>query len=133
MANYGFVYILSNSSMPNIYKIGYTDRSPMQRADELSRSTSVPTNFEVVAYGEVDDAQSVEREFHEIYADYRISSNREFFKLPVDLLIRELCINLREYCLNFTYCEAYEMLEWEIKQMKNEQISETKEILVIGS
>lgn len=100
--------------MPGIYKIGYTDRAPCQRADELSRSTSIPTEFEVVVYGEVEDAQSIESDFHCMYDEYRISGNREFFRFTLDRLIREVCINLREYCLNFTYCQAYDFFNLDL-------------------
>lgn len=80
MSSFGFVYILSNVSMPGIYKIGFTDRSPMNRVNELSSSTSIPTSFEIVAYGEVENAQSIENELHKQFNEFRISSNREFFR-----------------------------------------------------
>ena len=31
----GFVYILSNELMPNIYKVGFTERNPDERANEI--------------------------------------------------------------------------------------------------
>ena len=34
---YGYVYILTNENIPDLLKIGYTDRSPLERANELSR------------------------------------------------------------------------------------------------
>jgi ribosomal protein L25 (general stress protein Ctc) len=126
MVNYGFVYILSNAAMPGIYKIGYTDRAPSQRADELSRSTSVPMAFEVVVYGEVDEAQSVERDFHEMYQEYRLSGNREFFRFSLDQLIREVCINLKEYSLHFTYCHAYDHLDFERDFEEQQEIEAAK-------
>lgn len=80
-ANYGFVYVLKNECMPNIYKIGMTDRSPRQRCAELSSSTAVPQEFELVCVGEVENALDVERELHRKYAHHRVSESREFFQL----------------------------------------------------
>jgi len=79
MANFGFVYVLSNPWMPDVYKIGYTDRAPMQRVQELSASTSCPGTFEIVVYGEFDGAQEVERQLHKDYEENRILMSREFF------------------------------------------------------
>lgn len=111
MANYGFVYVLSNISMPGIYKIGFTERAPLQRADELSISTSIPTPFEIVFYGEVEDASSYENEMHVLYDEYRINQKREFFSFPADVLIDELGTNIREWCDHFVEGSSYNDLE----------------------
>ncbi len=79
MSNFGFVYILTNKYMPDVCKIGYSDRSPHTRAEELSKSTGVPCDFDVLCYIEVNDAHAVEQRIHRWLANYRISSNREFF------------------------------------------------------
>ena len=47
----GFIYVLVNSSMPGLVKIGKTTRRPSDRVRELSGVTGVPTPF-VVAYEE---------------------------------------------------------------------------------
>ncbi len=82
---YGFVYILINDCMPDVYKIGCTERSPHQRADELSKPTGVPTPFRVLCYAEFgnDDFgnfQAVERALHAWMNDRRVNESREFFK-----------------------------------------------------
>jgi hypothetical protein len=88
MSDYGFVYVLSNRCMPGIFKIGYTSRTPLQRCNELSASTSCPFPFEVFAYIETDTAAETERELHEQYDYCRVSSNREFFRCdPFDILL----------------------------------------------
>lgn len=79
MADYGFVYCLSNPSMPGIYKVGRTERSPMLRAEQLSSSTSVPTRFNVLFYIECSNHKETERECHEALHEYRVSISREFF------------------------------------------------------
>lgn len=87
IANFGFVYLLSNDSMPGLYKIGYTHNSPLNRAHELSRSTSCPSPFEVVFYIEIDDPREAEKRFHNQLSDYRINSQREFFRFDIETLI----------------------------------------------
>ena len=78
--NYGFIYCLSNPSMPGIYKVGKTDRAPSQRCFELSNSTSVPEPFSILFYVEVDSALQTERALHRDLEACRVSLNREFFR-----------------------------------------------------
>jgi T5orf172 domain-containing protein len=80
-ADFGFVYLLGHPNMPNIFKIGFTDRSPHLRARELSNSTSVPAPFEVLCYFEAEDALGVERALHSAWSNFRVSTNREFFEV----------------------------------------------------
>ena len=80
MANHGFVYILSNLYMPDLIKIGCTERSPHARADELSKATGVPTPFQVMCYAEFEDFQSQERSLHGWLNHSRVNDSREFFE-----------------------------------------------------
>lgn len=50
MKELGFLYVLANSAMPNMVKVGKTTRSSLERAEELSRATGLPTPF-IVIYG----------------------------------------------------------------------------------
>lgn len=81
MANHGFVYILGNAAMPGILKIGMTDRSPYQRADELSASTAAPLEFQVLAICPCVDARQFESAIHDWLSGSRVNSSREFFRL----------------------------------------------------
>lgn len=76
---YGFVYVLTNDWMPDLIKVGCTERSPAARADELSRPTGVPSSFTVEFYAEFEDHQRIERDLHRWLAPYRINDGREFF------------------------------------------------------
>jgi len=78
--------------MPGIYKVGYTDRSPSLRCEELSRSTGVPADFDLICYAEYRDARDMEQEFHGYLADVRFSQGREFFKCDL-MRITELVMN----------------------------------------
>jgi hypothetical protein len=88
----GFVYVLLNSSMPGLVKVGLTTRDPEERAAELASATGVPSPF-IVAYRRwVSDCQTVEAFIHERLAilGHRHSLAREFFNAPpwvvIDLL-----------------------------------------------
>lgn len=90
MAKYGFVYCLMNESFPDLYKIGCTERSPTQRADELSAASGVPSSYYVVAYIECENPQVVERDIHRRLAQYRPNDCREFFRAPLALIAAHL-------------------------------------------
>lgn len=93
MSKIGFVYILVNDHMPDVYKVGCTERSPHERAAELSGHTSVPAPFRVLCFAEFDDFQAMERRFHEWLAQWRISPQREFFKGGMGYAVRLLYWN----------------------------------------
>ena len=48
--------------MPGLVKLGYTDRSPSERARELSSSTGVPEEFTVYAWWEILNTGAIELE-----------------------------------------------------------------------
>lgn len=83
--SYGFIYCLTNIHMPGICKIGYTERSPSLRCNELSSSTAVPALFDLRLYVEVEGVRKLEREIHAAFDEVRVSENREFFRCkPVE-------------------------------------------------
>lgn len=90
MSKIGFVYILTNEYMPGVYKVGCTERSPHERAAELSAPTGVPAPFEVLCYVECHDFQAIERKVHAWLSDFRVSNGREFFCDRLELAVRLL-------------------------------------------
>lgn len=79
----GYVYILSNKSMPGSLKIGHTSKSPSDRATELSHATGVPTPF--IVEGAVyirGNSELVERAVHAELSTHR--KGKEFFSVSVD-------------------------------------------------
>jgi hypothetical protein len=78
----GFVYILSNPSMPGLVKIGRTTRSVEGRANELYQ-TGVPTPFVVERQVLTPDCEALESEVHNALADCRVNGSREFFRVSV--------------------------------------------------
>jgi cold shock CspA family protein len=88
----GFLYVLVNSAMPGLVKVGKTQRDPDARAQELSGVTGIPTPF-VVAYNEwFSDCAAAEDFVHAFLETkgYRVAENREFFSAPVKVAIQAI-------------------------------------------
>lgn len=112
--NYGFVYCMSNDSMPGLYKIGVTERAPSYRRDELSRSTSAPTPFEILMYVEVDSPHEAERFVHEYLSKFRVNEGREFFRVPDLKVVRDLFVGISDLVLVTNQAEFTISVEPEI-------------------
>ena len=82
------VYVLSNPAMPGYIKIGKTDNLK-ERLRNLDR-TSTPLPFQCEYAAEVNDADKVEKILHDIFVDKRVRSNREFFEVDPQQIIRAL-------------------------------------------
>lgn len=96
----GFVYILTNPSMPGLVKIGKTIRSVEGRAQELYQ-TGVPMPFKVARSIEAPDCHELETKMHQRLAENRVSDAREFFRIEVkvasDALDEEHRIQVEEW------------------------------------
>lgn len=77
----GYVYILVNSSLPGLVKIGLTRGTTKRRAAELSHHTGIPTPFVITYEQLVADCSAVEKSLHERFANSRESARREFFRI----------------------------------------------------
>ncbi|PTR17234.1 Sel1 repeat-containing protein [Nitrosospira sp. Nsp2] len=90
----GYVYVLANSAMPGLVKIGKTTRNPSERATELSRATGLPTPFIVVYEQLFIDCSSAETFVHSFLFQkgFKLSKNREFFNAPVNDVIRAIAL-----------------------------------------
>lgn len=75
-----YIYVLTNESMPDLVKIGHTNKDIEQRIKELD-NTSTPLPFQCFYAAEVTDARIVETKLHRIFSDKRIRTNREFFRI----------------------------------------------------
>ncbi|MBX3173720.1 MAG: GIY-YIG nuclease family protein [Gemmatimonadaceae bacterium] len=85
----GFVYVVSNPSLPGLVKIGMTTRSIPQRLAELF-TTGVPTPFELDAAWPVQDPKMVETKAHEILKAQRKGNDREFFAIDPAVAVSRL-------------------------------------------
>ena len=76
----GYLYVFrSPAHGRDIYKVGYTERDPEDRARELSSASGNPVPFLVVQAWAVVDGRAAEVAAHEALASSRLSSSREFF------------------------------------------------------
>jgi hypothetical protein len=78
----GFVYVMTNSSMPGVVKVGSTASDPRHRAVQL-RSTGVPTTFAVAYARKCVAYERAERAAHAKLARHRVNTHREFFSVTV--------------------------------------------------
>ena len=81
------VYILESKSMPDMVKIGYTKGDPIDRANALSKSTGVPTPFNVVYSYSCFNGERIEQAIHKHFRQQRVNSKREFFYVDIDKAI----------------------------------------------
>lgn len=97
----GSVYILTNKAMPGLVKIGYTNRTPEERAKELYKDrngavTGVPIPFDVFNSVFCDRARELEKLIHDELNDHRVKNHktdkteREFFRYPADKAFQKL-------------------------------------------
>ena len=64
----GLVYILTNPSMPDWVKIGFTDDENIEkRLRELNSSTAVPLSFRVYATLCVENPREIEQHVHALF------------------------------------------------------------------
>jgi T5orf172 domain len=94
-----YLYVMSNPSMPGLVKIGKTATSPKQRRLEL-HSTGVPTPFVLELSVEVDDCHASERAAHSALAKYRVTDNREFFRISVSKALQVILPVIGKYKLH---------------------------------
>jgi T5orf172 domain/Sel1 repeat len=92
MKTTGSVYVLANSAMPGLVKVGKTQRSATERAQELSNQTGIPTPFIVVYEQLFEDCDAAENYVHTVLdrTGIRESSNREFFRATPKEVIEAL-------------------------------------------
>lgn len=90
----GYIYCLSNPSIPNLLKIGMTTRTPEERAKELF-TTGVATPFIIEFARKVSNPKNKEKDIHRILENYRVPS-REFFDISINEATRVIDTYLSE-------------------------------------
>lgn len=81
--NKGIVYVLTNSAMPGLVKIGMTTRESIDTRMKELYSTGVPVPFDCEYACEVkaSDCAKIEKALHKAFKPNRINDNREFFSI----------------------------------------------------
>ena len=81
----GHIYVLQNTSIPGIFKIGFTERSVADRLNEINKATGVITPWQVRDFWFCSEPYLKEQEIHELLNDYRVEDNREGFAISYDV------------------------------------------------
>ncbi|MGE6778289.1 GIY-YIG nuclease family protein [Vreelandella titanicae] len=77
-AKAGWVYVLGNGHMPDLYKVGRTTGSIKVRMSQLF-TTGVPMPFDCMFAEWFADCSAAEEFIHHYLEEWRIEFNREFF------------------------------------------------------
>jgi len=83
----GFLYCMSNVSMPGLFKIGFTQRTPEERLREANKpDTWKATPFKIEFAKKVFNAKNKEKTLHRLLEQYadRIHPRREFWKVSTE-------------------------------------------------
>ena len=85
-----YVYVMSNPSFADdTLKVGWTRDHPNIRANDLHTS-GLPTPFRVECVIVTNEGSKLEKRIHKHIQQYRLNSNREFFKILKDILMEIL-------------------------------------------
>lgn len=84
----GYLYCFSNESMLGVYKVGMTERTPIERLNDANCSDTwrPPTPYVIEFYKKVSNVKEKEIAMHKILEKYtnRINPKREFFRASLD-------------------------------------------------
>lgn len=108
----GWVYIITNPSMPNVLKVGCSKNDPKLRAEQFN--TGAPNDYIVEYDALVDYPNKVEKEAHILLKDY--DKKKEWFNCDISIAI----IAIRQatnYSVMHEFIRAKEEIELEIKQL----------------
>jgi len=81
-----YIYVLTNSSMPGLCKIGFTQNTPSQRVKQINSATGVAEDFKVEYQYPCFNAHALEGEIH-AYLErngFRVNKKKEFFNISLD-------------------------------------------------
>jgi len=79
--NQGYIYILENKGQAGILKIGYTDRTPQQRLQEINGGTGVIIPWYIVNSFACKSPEHIETLVHQALSQYHV--NKEGFNISI--------------------------------------------------
>ncbi|MCG4253708.1 GIY-YIG nuclease family protein [Acetobacter senegalensis] len=77
----GYVYLLTNPTMPGMIKIGFTGAPDVEVRMKQIYSTGVPLPFECVYSKRLDNYKEAETALHVAFGNTRVNPKREFFRI----------------------------------------------------
>lgn len=96
----GWVYVISNKSLKDILKIGFSTKDPVLRASEFN-GTGLPYDYDVLYDALVLNPRDVEQRVHKKLSSFR--ENKEWFRVDVDTAIEAIRLIAGEIILENTY------------------------------
>ncbi len=81
-SGFGYVYCMSNAAMPDIYKVGMTERDPSERLKEANDNGTwgPPLPYVIEFARKVHNYAEKEKILHKLMHEERINGRKEFFK-----------------------------------------------------
>lgn len=125
----GWVYVLSNASMKGMVKIGFSTVGAKFRVKDLY-TTGVPTPFKIQYEVRVFNCEELEKLVHQRLKKYRVTANREFFKIdvPVAISVVQECVGARGRDEKVRFKTREQIIEekekeeiWKIKREEREK------------
>ena len=82
----GFLYCMSNPSMPGILKIGFTKRTPeiILMEANIADTWHPPTPYKLEIAKCVYDPMAKKKSLHKIFGKERVNAQREFFRVAIE-------------------------------------------------
>lgn len=117
----GWIYVMTNKSMPGLVKIGASTKDPVHRAQEL-RSTNNPHDFVIEYDLLVYSPFAVERATHEFLSHLRVHGDgqgREFFQCAAE----DAVVAIRSLVTEVPLPECFYKLERELVEKAEEALS----------
>ena len=83
----GWVYVISNKSLKDILKIGFSTKDPVLRASEFN-GTGLPYDYDVLYDVLVENPRDVEQRTHKKLSEFR--ENKEWFRVDLSTAIEAI-------------------------------------------
>jgi hypothetical protein len=107
----GWVYLLSTREIKDLLKIGMTTRTVEERVREINAATGVAIPFGVRACWRVTNPAAAEKLIHATFVQWRIRSDREFFRVDFFDAKKRIIDLLKEHQLEIRTLDNLTALE----------------------
>lgn len=92
--NEGYIYILENKGIPGILKIGFTEKSPLERVKEINSGTGVITTWYIANAFPCKSPKNIEILVHQSLKQYNINKEGFGITLPhAEKIISQIIID----------------------------------------
>lgn len=125
----GWVYVIANEAMPNLFKIGYSLKDPAIRAKEL-RSSGSPTPFEVQYEALLYDPYPTEQAVHRALESK--NAGKEWFRCTLEEAVGSIHAHAAEGIIHESYIaldkEKFEQQQQEKRELEAEENAQKEAI-----